>query len=200
MCHKTQIKRVPDTLPTWTSLSPLSPDPVSQWALTEVSDRAKDLILHLSGKRALKRFEIAEVNWGLRGLCAGQALVNPMRIRLNSALLSMPANRYVALRDTVLHEAAHLAAMAIHPKEGRGHGPLWTDLAIRLGCKPERCHTLPLKRHRVLREYAYELAGRTIWLGPRQHAALQRGVRYLCRHTGDRIRARHFTGEVREER
>lgn len=45
------------------------------------------------------------------------------------------------LRDTLLHEMAHVEAWLDHGE--RGHGPRWRRIARRLGCVPRACAMIP---------------------------------------------------------
>lgn len=58
--------------------------------------------------------------------------------------LSAPLTRLHAeaeVRDTILHEIAHALA---GPRAG--HGPLWREIAVRLGCSAQRCVSVDAPR------------------------------------------------------
>lgn len=57
--------------------------------------------------------------------------------------LFLPGNE-VHLRDTLLHEMAHIEAWLEH--EHGGHGPVWKRIAQRVGCEPRASTTRPLAR------------------------------------------------------
>jgi hypothetical protein len=56
-------------------------------------------------------------------------------LALNVDLL-LPGNEH-QLRDTLLHEMAHVEAWLQHGH--RGHGPAWRAVARRVGCEPRAC-------------------------------------------------------------
>lgn len=63
-------------------------------------------------------------------------------------------NRYFLLLDpedmitqTAPHEVAHLVAFKLFGREGRGHGPAWQRVMVRLGLEPNRCATTSLNEY-----------------------------------------------------
>jgi len=48
------------------------------------------------------------------------------------------------LRDTVLHEMAHIEAWVVYGH--RGHGAPWKRIALRVGCEPRACTRAPIRR------------------------------------------------------
>lgn len=60
-----------------------------------------------------------------------------------SADLLLPVNRAV-LEDTMLHEMAHAEAWIRHGH--RGHGPVWRQIARRVGCTPRALCRGPIAR------------------------------------------------------
>jgi predicted SprT family Zn-dependent metalloprotease len=81
---------------------------------------------------------------------AGLATVggpNTGRIKLSVKIFTDPRNADTAeadLRNTVLHELAHIAA-----PRGSKHGPVWKRLAVKFGCTGEQFHEMAVtKRQR----------------------------------------------------
>jgi len=65
-------------------------------------------------------------------------------IALNVDLL-LPGNGR-ALRDTLLHEMAHVEAWLRHGQ--RGHGRIWQRIASRVGCEARACSEMRIRRRR----------------------------------------------------
>lgn len=61
------------------------------------------------------------------------------RISLSSHLVQL--NSEAEVRDTILHEIAHALAPA-----GAGHGPVWRELALAIGCNGSRCYGTTVQR------------------------------------------------------
>lgn len=81
------------------------------------------------------------------------------------------------VRDTLLHEVAH----ALTP--GAGHGPVWQETALRIGCSGE-----VFTRHMV-KEYPWTLecpCGRTNMLRHRLAAKFRYG-HLICKHCQQRV-------------
>lgn len=87
------------------------------------------------------------LSFDLRGTTAGQAFPAKHHIRLNGQLLNENTERFI--EQTVGHEWAHLAAAHLHGHKIQGHGKEWKSLMVRLGLKPERCHTYDTQNART---------------------------------------------------
>jgi predicted SprT family Zn-dependent metalloprotease len=99
------------------------------------------------------------VSWNPRmRTAAGRAFAKDYRIELNPRLQDLPeGQREAELRNTFLHELAHLIAFA---RAGRRriqpHGIEWQQACHDLGIPGEdRCHALDFKPRRHARKYAY---------------------------------------------
>lgn len=85
---------------------------------------------------------------------AGRACARRLRIQLNPRLLDFPGE----LRQTFLHEMAHLVAHARYPKRRLApHGKEWRQACAALGIPEEKtCHTLSLApRRKMTRKHFY---------------------------------------------
>ena len=67
---------------------------------------------------------------------AGRAFHEPGEVKMSHLFFKDPS-REDQLRDTFLHELAHIAA-----GPGKGHGPEWKEWCLRLGARPERLHKM----------------------------------------------------------
>lgn len=89
---------------------------------------------------------------------AGRAFTRESRIELNTRLQDLPEGvREEELRNTFLHELAHLIASArAGRKRIQPHGAEWQQACRDLGIPGEnRCHSLDFKPRRIARKFAY---------------------------------------------
>ncbi len=103
--------------------------------------------------------EVVTVSWNSRmRTAAGRAFTRDFRVELNPRLQDLPDGlRETELRNTFLHELAHLVAFA---RAGRKrippHGIEWQKACQDLGIPGEdRCHALDFKPRRLARKFAY---------------------------------------------
>lgn len=95
----------------------------------------------------LAKLEGVLVRWNPRlKVCAGRAWPERKLIELNPLLCE---EGLAAVRDTFLHELAHMLA-----GRGAGHGRCWQFIVRGLGGKAERCHEYAALRSRKLRVVA----------------------------------------------
>ncbi|MEM9300716.1 MAG: SprT-like domain-containing protein [Pseudomonadota bacterium] len=182
---------------------PARPGPRSivAWIDGPVRSRAAELVTAAGGQLP----DRVEVAFDLRGRMAGQARLLPDGtglIRLNRQLFEFPEHEYAELRDTVLHEMAHLCVMC-SAQRARPHGRRWRALAQALGAIPRATHALPLRGVRAGTEYGYDLGDRTVWLGSTRHARLQAGkaIYRIRTESGSRAIPRDaFTGQSRKKK
>ena len=112
------------------------------------------------------------------------------RIEINADLAELYPEQ---LRDTVLHELAHLL---VHMNYGhrqprcKPHGPEWQDMMEILGVEPEVCHRmhqpdLKVRRHNT---FPYQCGCRTHLIKTGRHNKIQMyGKSYRCRSCGDTL-------------
>jgi SprT protein len=74
---------------------------------------------------------------------AGMAYYRRRAIGLGAAVLTTPER----LRDTLVHEYAHLLAFARHGARGVGHGPAWRRAMHDLGAEPRVRHAYEAVRN-----------------------------------------------------
>ena len=102
---------------------------------------------------------IVTVAWNSRmRTAAGRAFTKDGLIELNPRLQDLPeGQRESELRNTFLHELAHLVAIArAGRKRIQPHGPEWQRACHDLGIPGEnRCHALDFAPRRIARKFAY---------------------------------------------
>lgn len=59
------------------------------------------------------------------------------------------------LRETLLHEYAHLLAVARHGRRAAGHGPAWKQAMLELGMEPNVRHTYSVERNTPRQKVTY---------------------------------------------
>lgn len=71
---------------------------------------------------------------------AGRCCYNTQRITVSRHLAHDSKHALCIVENVLLHEIAHaLAGYAA------GHGPVWRDIALRIGCDGKRCHSIMIK-------------------------------------------------------
>lgn len=117
---------------------------------------ARDLVREL-GLPRLATSVVVDWNPRMR-TAAGRAFSRDQRIELNTRLQSLPeGQREQELRNTFLHELAHLVAIERAGKKRiQPHGTEWKIACHDLGIPGEdRCHSLDFLPRRISRKYAY---------------------------------------------
>jgi SprT protein len=94
------------------------------------------------------------------------------------------------LRDTVLHELAHLMVRANHNYRCKPHGSEWQDMMYLLGIEPERCHRMyqsdvPVVRHNK-HHYRCGCGDHYMKTG-RHNKHVIYGVEFTCRKCGTNL-------------
>lgn len=142
-------------------------------------------------ERARRAYRIdlphAELDFSLRGRCAGQARVaanGQTSIRLNRSLLQDNLDDFLA--QTIPHEVAHLVVnwqARRHRQRPRPHGVEWQSVMRDcFGLSPERCHSYRTTAARVVpRNYLYRCECRDHHLTRIMHNKIQRRARALCK-------------------
>ncbi|MCL6623788.1 MAG: SprT-like domain-containing protein [Fimbriimonadales bacterium] len=89
------------------------------------------------------------IEWRNYPITAGRAYVDEGLICLSKPLLTTPRR----VKDTVLHEYAHIYVYERWGDAARAHGPEWREAMRYLGLPPEVTHEYLIKRRR--KPYAY---------------------------------------------
>lgn len=124
-----------------------------------------------------------EIRYDIRGKTAGYAGWKVNRwtgecsnfyLRFNREAITKHWEEMV--KHTIPHEIAHLVCAA-HPElGGKDHNWKWASIDRALGGNGERCHNMELTPGRKTTRYVYkDSLGREMIVGPKHHAALQRG-------------------------
>lgn len=148
-----------------------------EFAKSLVMLKVEECKLLLMTRGTDKPVDIQAVDFNLTGKCAGMANLTRRTISLNMGYLT---NGHFddMIRQTVPHEVAHLY---VHQNYGeRGHGTIWRDIMMVLGCEPRRTHDYNLEG--VVKTYQYSCSCGTVQLTKGQHQSQQSGKRsYICR-------------------
>lgn len=83
------------------------------------------------------------IEWRSFRTTAGMAYFRRRAIGLGAAVLTTPEK----LRDTLVHEYAHLLAFKRAGQAGRGHSGPWRQAMIDLGAEPRVRHTYEVERN-----------------------------------------------------
>jgi predicted SprT family Zn-dependent metalloprotease len=110
---------------------------------------ARRLLAELCDRFPIERAPTLE--WRDYRTTAGTAHYDRWAIALSRRLMTDSAR----LRDTLLHEYAHLLAFHRAGKAGRGHGPAWRRAMQDLGLSPDVAHRYECRRNRPRRRVIY---------------------------------------------
>lgn len=94
---------------------------------------------------------VPRIVWSNYPTTAGRAYFRENEIRLSRKLLTTEPR----VRDTVLHEYAHLVVYQQHGNKAKPHGKEWKATMRALGAEPIVTHDYPVERRSVSRKHAY---------------------------------------------
>ena len=142
-------------------------------------------------EQARKHFGIrlpdAEIDYSLRGRCAGQARVTrngKTFLRLNLQLLSENLDDF--LQQTIPHEVAHLVVNWQNRKKRqrpRPHGDSWQNVMQEcFGLEPVRCHSYKTRPARIVpRNFLYRCNCREHRLTGIMHNRIKQRYNAICK-------------------
>lgn len=135
------------------------------------------------------RLPEAEIDFSLRGRCAGQAKVGRGSTLLRINLTLLTENLADFLAQTIPHEVAHLVVnWQARNKRGRPrpHGPEWQRvMQCCYGLQPVRCHTYATTPARfVPRNYLYRCSCREHRLTGITHKRISQHGQAWCKSCG----------------
>lgn len=115
---------------------------------------AESILQALHHRHPLKR--PARLEWRRYRTTAGRAHFRENLITLSASILDTEEK----LRDTLIHEYAHLLAYERYGRRGgTGHGPAWQHAMRELGAKPEVRHRYECQRNRPRQRVVYRCDG-----------------------------------------
>ncbi|MBI1331499.1 MAG: SprT-like domain-containing protein [Armatimonadetes bacterium] len=91
------------------------------------------------------------LEWRRYSVTAGMAHYQQGLISLSSIVLKDPDH----VRETLLHEYAHLLAFARHGRRGAGHGKHWRQAMVDLGLEPKVHHHYEVVRNQSHQKVVY---------------------------------------------
>lgn len=107
-----------------------------------------DAIAHDAVRQGMARLRMSgkvRIVWKNYPATAGVAHCGSDVICLSKRLLDTPAK----VRDTALHELAHIYVFRVYGSKARGHGREWRKTMERLGLKPNIYHDYPCERRKL---------------------------------------------------
>lgn len=123
--------------------------------------------------------------WKPLRVTAGQALYMQGTIALSSKVITTEEQ----VRDTLVHEYAHLLAVARHGRKAANHGEAWQQAMRDLGAEPKRTHDYAVSRNQRHQEVVYRCKGCGAEIITRR--MLNRKRRYMHRGCGAVIAYSH---------
>src|SRR5262249_19505947 len=91
-----------------------------------------------------------------------------------------------SVRDTLIHEYAHLLAVHRYGKKGAGHGPEWQHAMREMGLEPKVRHNYHVERNQRHQSVTYRCGrGSKLFVGGRRFPG---GARYLHLNCGGELR------------
>lgn len=135
-----------------------------------------------------------------KGSAGGWAVYKEWKIRLNLYVLSQ--SRSLA-ENIISHEFAHLVAFVVF--RTTGHGKYFKMVHRTLGGTGDRCYNatkegVKIIPGRVTNQYLYENDSGSLWVGPKHHAAMQRGkYQWLQNNRGVKVFKDDYTGQSRKK-
>ena len=133
---------------------------------------------------AVERFPMSYhpiLEWRRYSVTAGMAHYQHGVITLSAVVLKNPAH----IRETLLHEYAHLLAFDRHGRKGAGHGKHWKQAMVDLGLEPKVHHHYEVVRNQShqLVVYKCKKCGESF----SRKRQLTRSKRYFHRQCGGQI-------------
>jgi SprT protein len=160
-------------------------EPISELQQTEVR-RATQQCISRAEQIYNRRFKPLQVDFDLRGKCAGMYQVKRLerRIRFNPWIF---AKYYQdSLHDTVAHEVAHYIVDCLYGlRKVKPHGREWQAVMRSLGAEPKATGNYDLTGipRRQYQRFAYRCGCRTHNLTILRHRKVMKGVaKYLCQY------------------
>ncbi len=110
-----------------------------------------DMVLHDLCRRFPMSY-VPHLVWRSYRVTAGMAYYRARTIGLSSIVLRTES----ALRETVIHEYAHLLAVHRRGERGKGHGEPWRQAMRDLGSEPRVRHTYQVERNKARQRVDYQ--------------------------------------------
>lgn len=124
----------------------ITSSPMSLFALLEPTDWDRCALEALAF--AMKKLPIereVKIEWKNYSATAGRAYLEEFRICLSRKILITE----LRIRETTLHEYAHLWVYEKYGNKARPHGAEWKRAMKRLGLPPAVCHSYDIERREV---------------------------------------------------
>jgi len=126
---------------------------IGQSAMSTLAANAAAILAELTASHPLGYVPVLQ--WKNLRVTAGMAYYTKGMIALSRVLLTDEAR----LRRTLVHEYAHLLAVARHGRKAAGHGAAWRQAMLELGAEPEVTHKYEAKRNARRQQVTYRCKG-----------------------------------------
>jgi SprT protein len=97
-------------------------------------------------------------------------------------------NGWTNLKQTYLHELAHVVQRIKYGSRVKSHGREWQAIMRQLGASPDRCHTMDVSSYQnKQRRWAYKCSCQTFQLTTTRHNKIMRGAGYTCKRCKQKL-------------
>lgn len=136
------------------------------------------------------------ITYDLKGGVAGTAYYSENRIALNVDYLYQDTEDMI--KDTLVHEFAHLASYHLYGNKGTGHNDYWRHTMRQLGLEPKRTHDYQVVPARQTEKFVYVCSGcySRIRVGKNVHNKIQNGQLRSCGKCATTVRPLDFSHRV----
>lgn len=147
-----------------------------------------DVLITQANVRLHRNFALPELDFSLRGLCAGQALPRTWQLRFNLEIYEKQPQAF--LSEVPAHEIAHLIAFELYGRSIRPHGKEWQAIMIKVfEQEPHTKHQLEATPTRQERKFSYRCDCQEHQIGIRRHNKItKQGMSYRCKRCHSALR------------
>lgn len=160
-----------------------------QYLSQQILSKTVQALIHQANFRLKRNFKVPELDFSLRGLCAGQALPTTWELRFNLDIYDKQPKAF--LEEVPAHEVAHLIAYKLYGRKIRPHGKEWQAIMMQVfEVNPKARHQLEATPTRQERKFAYRCDCQEHQIGIRRHnKIIKKGMVYRCSRCHSQLRA-----------
>lgn len=148
----------------------------------QIKQKVVECINTIKTKYNIAHFPMPQIQYNLRGTCAGKANYVKWILQFHPKIASENWNDYI--NTTVPHEVAHLAVELVYPHaHHRGgkrsvHGYEWQSIMHTLGADPARCHSYNVANIGNRFHYKCSGCGADLYMTAKRHNKALAGFSY----------------------